>query len=73
MAFCFIRDVRVVCLLFMLFQYEIRLSYVPSHRFQFGKLGEMIAARSRLKEHSRFLFVPGPDDAGTPKLSDAFS
>jgi len=57
----------------MLFQYEISLSYVPSHRFLFGKLGEMIAARSRLKEHSRFLFVPGPDDAGTPKLSDAFS
>ncbi|CAD6265250.1 unnamed protein product [Miscanthus lutarioriparius] len=36
-------------------------------RFQFGKLGEMIAARSRLKEHSRFLFVPGPDDAGPSK------
>ncbi|KAG8087436.1 hypothetical protein GUJ93_ZPchr0010g8049 [Zizania palustris] len=33
-------------------------------RLQFGKLGEMIAARSRLKEHSRFLFIPGPDDAG---------
>jgi hypothetical protein len=37
-------------------------------RLQFGKLGEMIAARTRLKEHSRFLFVPGPDDAGTPNL-----
>ncbi|KAL6645992.1 hypothetical protein ACP70R_017600 [Stipagrostis hirtigluma subsp. patula] len=36
-------------------------------RLQFGKLGEMIAARSRLKEHSRFLFVPGPDDAGPSK------
>ncbi|ONM03629.1 DNA polymerase epsilon subunit B [Zea mays] len=36
-------------------------------RFQFGKLGEMIAARSRLKEHSRFLFIPGPDDAGPSK------
>lgn len=54
--------------MFLLFQYEISLIYVLSHRFQFGKLGEMIAARSRLKEHSRFLFVPGPDDAGTPNL-----
>jgi hypothetical protein len=47
------------------------LNYVNSHRLQFGKLGEMIAARSRLKEHSRFLFIPGPDDAGTAKLNDA--
>jgi len=31
---------------------------------QFGKLGEMIAARTRLKEQSKFLFIPGPDDAG---------
>jgi len=31
---------------------------------QFGKLGEMIAAHTRLKEHSKFLFIPGPDDAG---------
>jgi len=31
---------------------------------QFGKLGEMIAAHTRLKEQSRFLFIPGPDDAG---------
>ncbi|KAK7380120.1 hypothetical protein VNO78_32543 [Psophocarpus tetragonolobus] len=35
-----------------------------SLRMQFGKLGEMIAAHTRLKEHSRFLFIPGPDDAG---------
>jgi DNA polymerase epsilon subunit 2 len=27
----------------------------------------MIAARSRLKEHSRFLFIPGPEDAGPSK------
>ncbi|KAJ8771941.1 hypothetical protein K2173_027118 [Erythroxylum novogranatense] len=33
-------------------------------RSQFGKLGQMIVAHSRLKEHSRFLFIPGPDDAG---------
>lgn len=35
-----------------------------SLRLQFGKLGEMIGAHPRLKEHSRFLFIPGPDDAG---------
>ncbi|GMY24622.1 DNA polymerase epsilon subunit B [Fagus crenata] len=33
-------------------------------RSQFGKLGQLIAAHPRLKEHSRFLFIPGPDDAG---------
>ncbi|TXG60114.1 hypothetical protein EZV62_014687 [Acer yangbiense] len=31
---------------------------------QFGKLGQMIAAHPRLKDHSRFLFIPGPEDAG---------
>lgn len=36
----------------------------PGYRLQFGKLGQMIAAHPRLKEHSRFLFIPGPDDAG---------
>ncbi|KAL9432618.1 hypothetical protein AB3S75_027613 [Citrus x aurantiifolia] len=35
-----------------------------SLRLQFGKLGQMIAAHPRLKEHSRCLFIPGPDDAG---------
>ncbi|XP_075661101.1 DNA polymerase epsilon subunit B isoform X1 [Castanea sativa] len=35
-----------------------------SLRSQFGKLGQLIAAHPRLKEHSRFLFIPGPDDAG---------
>lgn len=33
-------------------------------RVQFGKLGQMIEAHPRLKEQSRFLFIPGPDDAG---------
>lgn len=33
-------------------------------RLQFGKLGKMIAAHPRLQEHSKFLFIPGPDDAG---------
>ncbi|KAK7270679.1 hypothetical protein RJT34_26009 [Clitoria ternatea] len=33
-------------------------------RMQFGKLGEMIAAHPRLKEQSKFLFIPGPNDAG---------
>ncbi|WMV21052.1 hypothetical protein MTR67_014437 [Solanum verrucosum] len=31
---------------------------------EFGKLGQMIASHQRLKEHSRFLFIPGPDDVG---------
>ncbi|KAK3192937.1 hypothetical protein Dsin_024247 [Dipteronia sinensis] len=35
-----------------------------SLRLQFGKLGQMIAAHPRLKDHSRFLFIPGPEDAG---------
>nr|GLL35369.1 DNA polymerase epsilon subunit B [Ipomoea trifida] len=35
-----------------------------SLRSQFGKLGELIASHQRLKEHSRFLFIPGPDDVG---------
>ncbi|KAF5192042.1 Dna polymerase epsilon subunit b [Thalictrum thalictroides] len=35
-----------------------------SLRSQFGKLGEMIVAHPRLNDHSRFLFIPGPDDAG---------
>ncbi|KAL8162554.1 hypothetical protein V2J09_014043, partial [Rumex salicifolius] len=33
-------------------------------RLQFGKLGELIASHPRLKENSRFLFIPGPGDAG---------
>ncbi|GLJ38887.1 hypothetical protein SUGI_0792820 [Cryptomeria japonica] len=37
-------------------------------RTQFGKLGSMIAAHTRLKEGSRFLFIPGPDDAGPAKV-----
>ncbi|XP_022897536.1 DNA polymerase epsilon subunit B [Olea europaea var. sylvestris] len=35
-----------------------------SLRSQFGKLGQMIASHQRLKELSRFLFIPGPDDVG---------
>ncbi|PKI53449.1 hypothetical protein CRG98_026139 [Punica granatum] len=35
-----------------------------SIRSHFGKLGQMIATHTRLKEQSRFLFIPGPDDAG---------
>ncbi|KAE8125908.1 hypothetical protein FH972_020669 [Carpinus fangiana] len=35
-----------------------------SLRSQFAKLGKLIASHPRLKEHSRFLFIPGPDDAG---------
>lgn len=36
---------------------------------QFGKLGEMIASHPRLKEQSKFLLIPGPDDAGTVILN----
>ncbi|KAF3652932.1 putative glutamate decarboxylase 5-like [Capsicum annuum] len=28
------------------------------------ELGQMIASHQRVKEHSRFLFIPGPDDVG---------
>ncbi|CAH2059953.1 unnamed protein product [Thlaspi arvense] len=34
-----------------------------SLRQQFGELGRMIGKHRRLKEESRFLFIPGPDDA----------
>jgi len=40
---------------------------------QFGKLGEMIAAHTRLKEQSRFLFIPGPDDAGIDIVDSYYS
>ncbi|MBA0806578.1 hypothetical protein Gohar_022450, partial [Gossypium harknessii] len=35
-----------------------------SLRSQFGKLGRMIEAHPRLKEQSKFLFIPGPSDIG---------
>ncbi|XP_068658256.1 DNA polymerase epsilon subunit B [Aristolochia californica] len=35
-----------------------------SLRSQFGKLGEMIGAHPRLRDGSRFLFLPGPYDVG---------
>ncbi|KAA3490160.1 DNA polymerase epsilon subunit 2-like [Gossypium australe] len=35
-----------------------------SLRLQFGKLGRMIEAHPRLKEQSKFLFIPGPNDTG---------
>ncbi|PPR96657.1 hypothetical protein GOBAR_AA24020 [Gossypium barbadense] len=35
-----------------------------SLRSQFGKLGRMIEAHPRLKEQSKFLFIPGPNDTG---------
>ncbi|XP_020587022.1 DNA polymerase epsilon subunit B [Phalaenopsis equestris] len=37
-------------------------------RMQFAKLGEMITAHPRINEQSRFLFIPGPDDAGPAKV-----
>ncbi|PKA49599.1 DNA polymerase epsilon subunit 2 [Apostasia shenzhenica] len=37
-------------------------------RAQFGRLGEMIKAHPRIEQQSRFLFLPGPDDAGPAKV-----
>lgn len=37
-------------------------------RAQFGKLGQMIESHPRLKQHSRFLFIPGPEDAGNKNI-----
>ncbi|KAL5173989.1 DNA polymerase epsilon subunit B [Glycine soja] len=46
---------------------NLSFHFYSSLRMQFGKLGEMIAAHTRLKEHSKFLFIPGPDDAELQK------
>lgn len=43
---------------------SLSFHFFASLRSQFGKLGTMIAEFPRLKEHSRFLFIPSPDDAG---------
>ncbi|KAJ9542496.1 hypothetical protein OSB04_029002 [Centaurea solstitialis] len=63
-------DVEVVPSLFVLMgnfcSHPFNLSYnsFSSIRSNFGKLGQMIGKHPRLKEHSRFLFIPGPEDAG---------
>ncbi|GJX34627.1 DNA polymerase epsilon subunit B [Tanacetum coccineum] len=46
--------------------HPFNLSYnsFSSIRSNFGKLGKMIGSHQRIKENSRFLFIPGPDDAG---------
>uniref|UniRef100_A0A0V0I1T5 DNA polymerase II subunit 2 n=1 Tax=Solanum chacoense TaxID=4108 RepID=A0A0V0I1T5_SOLCH len=44
--------------------FNLSFKSISSLRVQFGKLGQMIASHQRLKEHSRFLFIPGPDDVG---------
>ncbi|KAK9168249.1 hypothetical protein Syun_000389 [Stephania yunnanensis] len=43
---------------------NLSFSSFSTLRSQFGKLGEKIGSCPRLKEHSRFLFIPGPDDLG---------
>ncbi|XP_042039885.1 DNA polymerase epsilon subunit B-like isoform X1 [Salvia splendens] len=43
---------------------NLSFSSYSSIRSNFGRLGKMIADHQRLKEHSRFLFIPGPDDIG---------
>jgi DNA polymerase epsilon subunit 2 len=42
-----------------------------SLREQFGKLGRMIGNHPRLKENSRFLFIPGPEDVPQQSCQDA--
>ncbi|KAJ8537102.1 hypothetical protein K7X08_035503 [Anisodus acutangulus] len=52
--------------------FNLSFKSISSFRAQFGKLGQMIASHQllanfqhqQLKEHSRFLFIPGPDDVG---------
>lgn len=43
---------------------NLSFSSYSTVRSQFGKLGQIIGAYHRLLEHSRFLFIPGPNDAG---------
>ncbi|XP_052201832.1 DNA polymerase epsilon subunit B [Diospyros lotus] len=63
-------NVEVVPSLFVLMgnfcSHPCNLSFnsFSSLRLQFGKLGRMIGTHSRLKSHSRFLLIPGPDDCG---------
>ncbi|KAL8240096.1 hypothetical protein R6Q59_013451 [Mikania micrantha] len=63
-------DVDVVPSLFVLMgnfcsrPFNISNNSISSIRSSFAKLGKMIGSHQRLKEQSRFLFIPGPDDAG---------
>ncbi|XP_076906459.1 DNA polymerase epsilon subunit B-like [Bidens hawaiensis] len=41
---------------------------ISSIRSDFANLGQIIGSHQRLKEHSKFLFIPGPDDAGPSKV-----
>ena len=42
--------------------------FVCLQRSHFNKLGAVIAAHSRIKEKSKFLFIPGPEDLGIATL-----
>ncbi|KAK9071821.1 hypothetical protein SSX86_008250 [Deinandra increscens subsp. villosa] len=63
-------DVEVVPSLFVLMgnfcsrPFNLSFNSFSSIRSNFANLGKMIGNHQRLKEHSRFLFIPGPDDAG---------
>ncbi|KAI3776398.1 hypothetical protein L1987_46179 [Smallanthus sonchifolius] len=63
-------DVEVVPSLFVLMgnfcsrPFNLACNSLSSLRSDFAKLGKMIGNHQRLKENSRFLFIPGPDDAG---------
>ncbi|KAI7734824.1 hypothetical protein M8C21_027461 [Ambrosia artemisiifolia] len=63
-------NVEVVPSLFVLMgnfcsrRFDLAFNSLSSLKSNFAKLGKMIGNHPRLKEHSRFLFIPGPDDAG---------
>ncbi|PHT87834.1 hypothetical protein T459_09940 [Capsicum annuum] len=57
-------NVEVVPSLFVFMGNFCSQPFNLSFKVQFGKLGQMIASHQRVKEHSRFLFIPGPDDVG---------
>ncbi|KAJ0518217.1 putative DNA-directed DNA polymerase [Helianthus annuus] len=67
-------DVEVVPSLFVLMgnfcsrRFDLAYNSLSTLRSNFAKLGKMIGNHQRLKEHSRFLFIPGPDDAGPSKV-----
>ncbi|KAK8501243.1 hypothetical protein V6N13_026944 [Hibiscus sabdariffa] len=44
--------------------YKVKCFLREFFRLQFGKLGRMIEAHPRLKEQSKFVFIPGPNDPG---------
>ncbi|KAK1421047.1 hypothetical protein QVD17_23104 [Tagetes erecta] len=66
-------DVEVVPSLFVLmgnfcsYPCDLSCNSFKSIISNFAELGKMIANHQRLKEHSRFVFIPGPNDIGPSK------